>query len=89
MPEGKHKSRTMRRVFTKTPGGRVVLHYSLKKPKKSRCHQCGALLAGVARERPVGLSKLSKTEKRPERPYAGVLCAKCTRVLFKEKARAQ
>ena len=83
MPSGKHKSRSLRRVFVRTPGGRTVLHYRKRKDAAARCGRCGALLKGVPRD----ISKLSKTEKRPERPYGGVLCSKCMREVIKESAR--
>jgi len=86
MVTGKHKSRTFRRVFRKTPGGRVALHYRKRKPKKNRC-SCGALLKGVPRERPYKMMTMAKTKKRPERPYGGVLCTKCMRKKIIEEAR--
>ena len=33
------------------------------------------------------MTKLSKTEKRPERVYGGVLCATCAQQIVKEKTR--
>ncbi|MBW2983703.1 50S ribosomal protein L34e [Candidatus Woesearchaeota archaeon] len=87
MVAGRHKSRSMRRVFRKTPGGKVVVHYRKKKPKLARCGSCGAVLKGVVRERPYKLRNMPKTKKRPTRPYGGVLCTKCLRKLMIEKAR--
>lgn len=87
MPSGMRKSRTMRRVFVKTPGGRNVLHYRLRKPKKSVCATCGMILAGTARERPCKMQNMPKSMKRPERPFGGVLCSKCMRAEIKARAR--
>ena len=87
MVEGRHKSRTMRRVFRKTPGGKVVLHYKKRKPAAAKCGTCGAVLKGVASERPFKMKKMAKTKKRPSRPYAGVLCTKCMRKVMIEKAK--
>ncbi len=87
MPRGMYKSRTLRRVYRKTPGSRVVVHYKKRKPKKARCTGCGALLKGVARERPYKMMKLSKTKKRPQRPYGGYYCSKCMRKILIEKVR--
>jgi len=81
------KSRTYRRVLRKTPGGRVSLHLKKRKPKKAHCGKCGIDLKGVPRERPYKMKHMPKTMKRPERPYGGVLCSKCSRRLFIEKAR--
>jgi len=87
MPEGKHKSRSMRRVYTKLPGGRVTIHYEKRKPGKACCARCGAVLAGVPHAITSKLRQMAKTEKRPSRPYGGVLCSKCMRMAMKEKAR--
>lgn len=87
MPAPRYRSRSLRRVYVKTPGGRTVVHYRRKKPKKAHCSKCGAILKGVPRERPYKLKKLAKTQRRPERPYGGVLCSGCMRRLFIEKAR--
>lgn len=80
MPRGMYKSRTMRRVFVKTPGANVKLHYRKRKPMKAKCARCGAALAGVPRERPYKVQRLTKAQKRPNRPFGGNLCAKCVRL---------
>ena len=89
MVEGRFKSRSMRKVKVKTPGGRVATHYKPRKPKAHKCGKCGKPLKGTPRERPVKLRNMPKTYKRPERPYAGVLCSKCARVKIKLEARKQ
>ncbi|MCP3681159.1 MAG: 50S ribosomal protein L34e [bacterium] len=85
MPSGKHKSRSMRRVFVRTPGSKNVLHYKPRKPKQASCASCGSKLAGVPRKSL--MKNIPKTAKRPTRPYGGVLCTKCTRKKIKEDAR--
>ncbi|MBR9690907.1 50S ribosomal protein L34e [Candidatus Woesearchaeota archaeon] len=87
MVSGRHKSRSLRRVFKKTPGGRNVVHYTPRKPKVAKCADCGDALKGVPRARPVKMQNMPKTHKRPERPYGGVLCSKCTRKKIKAQAR--
>ena len=89
MPAPKHRSRTMRRVFKKTPGGKTVLHYCKRKPAKPQCGGCGKPLQGVPRKRPTEMQNMPKTAKRPDRPYGGVLCTQCTRALMIEKARQE
>jgi len=89
MVYGSLKSRTFRRVFVRTPGGTTKISYKRRKPKKAHCAICGVVLKGVPREVPYRIKKLSKTQRRPERPYAGNLCSKCTRILIKRKARSQ
>ena len=88
MPEPYKRSRRLRRLQVKVPGGATKLHYQERKPGKAKCGKCGALLKGVPRERPFKMQNLPKTKKRPERPYGGNLCSKCTRVLIVEKARS-
>jgi len=87
MPRGMLKSRTLRRVFVKTPGNKTKLHYRKRKPAKAKCSGCGAVLSGVPSERPHKMQNMPKTQKRPERPYGGTLCTKCTRKLMVEKAK--
>jgi len=87
MPEGAKRSRTFRRIRRKTPGGRNVLRYEKRKPKKAKCSSCGAGLAGVPRERDFKMQNMGKTQKRPSRAYGGMLCSKCTKDLLKKKAR--
>lgn len=89
MPEGSKRSRTLRRVFVKLPGGRTSLHYKKRKPQAAHCAGCGTELQGVPREVPSKIGKLSKTQRRPERPYGGVLCTACMRDYFKTKARME
>ena len=86
MPSGKHKSRSMRRVYVKKPGNTVSISYRKRKPSKAKCIKCGAVLKGVASERPYKMQNMAKTKKRPSRPYGGVLCSKCMREVMKEKA---
>ncbi len=87
MVEGSKKSRTQKRIFKKTPGGRTVVHYRKSRPSRPKCGECGAILHGVPAKRKNGLSKMSKTQKRPSRPYGGVLCSKCMRKRIVEEAR--
>jgi len=72
-----YRTRSWRRVIRRVPGGDIIVHYEKGRPKKARCAICGRELRGVPASRPYELSKLAKTEKRPERPYGGVICAKC------------
>ena len=89
MPRGMFRSRTLRRVFVKTPGGRNVIHYRRRKPSKAVCSACKTQLAGVPRELPYKMANMPKTAKRPERPYGGGLCSACTRKLLQEKVRGE
>lgn len=83
-----HRSRTLRRVKRKTPGGKVSMQYKERKPQPAKCANCGAVLKGVARERPYKMKRLPKSAKRPERPFGGNLCSKCSREKIKAEIRA-
>jgi large subunit ribosomal protein L34e len=83
------RSRTLRRVYRRTPGGRTVRQFKKRKPSKAKCGKCGNVLAGVPRERPYKMKRVPKTKKRPERPYGGTLCSACTRQKMVEKARTK
>ena len=87
MVAGSKKSRTLRRVFRKTPGNRVVKHFVKRKPNKAHCATCGDVLKGVPQASPAEMKNMPKTQKRPERPFGGMLCSKCLRLKLKEEAR--
>ena len=89
MPSGKHKSRTLRRVFVRTPGAETKIHYRKRKPSAAHCAGCGVKLPGVPWELPAKMANLPKTKKRPERPYGGMLCSTCLRMFMKDKARSE
>tara|TARA_Y100000310_G_scaffold334770_2_gene415272 strand:- start:4322 stop:4585 length:264 start_codon:yes stop_codon:yes gene_type:complete len=84
MPAPRFRSRTYRRVFTKV-ANRVSLQYRRRKPSQAKCGKCKTQLHGIPRALPYKMSNLPKTKKRPERPFGGNLCTKCTRSLIIEK----
>ena len=87
MPAPRLRSRSLRKVFRKVPGGRTSLHYKKQKPQPAKCGNCGAVLKGVPREFPFRMRKMPKTFKRPERPFGGVLCSKCMRMEIINRVR--
>ncbi|MFH1399295.1 MAG: 50S ribosomal protein L34e [Candidatus Woesearchaeota archaeon] len=87
MPAPNKRSRTFRRVFKTSPGGKNKIHYLKRKPGKAKCGKCGAILAGVPNQRPYKMQNMAKTAKRPSRPFGGVLCSRCMRALLKEGAK--
>jgi large subunit ribosomal protein L34e len=87
MPAPRLRSRSLRKVYRKVPGGRTAVHYKKKRPKTAKCSNCGAVLKGVPREFPFRMRKMAKTKKRPERPFGGVLCSRCMRQEIIEKTR--
>ena len=80
------RSRTMRRVKVRTPKGESKLYYRPRKTSKSKCRDCRAVLSGMAPRTSSKLKK-SKTQRRPQRPYGGVLCTQCLRKLMVKKAQ--
>ena len=88
MTEPRKKSRSLRRIYVKTPGGNTVMHYKQRKPGIHVCAECKAKLKGVPRDFANKIKNLSKSSKRPERPYGGVLCSRCMRKKFVQKARS-
>jgi len=85
MPAGKHKSRTLRRVFVKTPSGKNVVHYKKRSLSIRKCSSCKKPLQGIPKLIQSKFKSLSKTKKRPSRPYGGVLCSACSRKKIKEQ----
>jgi len=81
------RSRSLRKIFRKVPGGSTNLHFKKRKPKSARCGSCLAVLKGIPRELPFRMKNIPKTKKRPERPYGGVLCSKCMRQEITNKLR--
>lgn len=71
-----------KRVISKT-----ILREKRRKIKFAKCAICKKPLHGTKRLEVNELKKLSKSEKRPERPYGGYLCSECAKELFKQKAR--
>jgi large subunit ribosomal protein L34e len=86
MVSGKYKSRTFRRVFTKT-ATKTVIHYKRRRPSKPVCASCGTVLKGVHNLLPYKMKNMPKTKKRPSRAFGGVLCSKCSRDKIKQEAR--
>lgn len=65
----------------------MVMKKKSRKPSHATCALCAGKLNAVPRRRPSDLAKLSKTEKRPERAFGGVLCANCLSKIVKQKTR--
>ena len=84
MVRGADKSGARRRVRISTPGG-TKERYLEKKPGIARCVS-GRPLPGVASGRKASVRKLSKTQRRPSRPYGGVLSSPVMRSLLRQQA---
>ncbi len=89
MPRPGLRSRSVKRVKVRTPGGKTVTHYRSKKTGKPQCADCGKVLPGVPRESRAKMRNMPKTAKRPERPFGGVLCSPCSRKKIIAEVRAE
>ncbi len=67
------RSHSMARKKRRLPGNRVKVHYKRRKPASAHCALTKKKLHGVPTKRPAKLRQLSKTERRPSRPYGGKL----------------
>ncbi|MBN1923914.1 MAG: 50S ribosomal protein L34e [Nanoarchaeota archaeon] len=81
----KKSDRTSKKRKYTTPGGVVKTAYSKKKNVKLKCSGCGKELSGI----PTSLRGKSKSEKVPNRPYAGIYCSNCMRSKIKEDIRSK
>lgn len=77
----------MRKVFVRTPSGKTVERYTLRKPSKPVCPITGQKLHGIPHKRPTAHKNLSKTQKRPQRAFGGVLSSRASRRIIQTKAR--
>jgi large subunit ribosomal protein L34e len=89
MPRPSLRSRTLRRIRKRIPGGASVIHYLKRNPSPARCARCGAALHGTASKRPSVMKRLAKSKRVPSRIFGGNLCPSCTREALKERARAK
>ncbi|HLC47447.1 MAG TPA: 50S ribosomal protein L34e [Candidatus Norongarragalinales archaeon] len=83
------RSTSAKKRMVRTPGGNVRAIYKTKKPSKATCAICKRKLHGVPNRSVAHMRKLAKTEKRPERIFGGVLCARCVSRLVREKIRLE
>ena len=84
-----HRSRTLRRVAVRLPGGETTIHYKQRKPSKARCAQTGEPLHGIPRGTPSQMKALAKSKKRPSRPFGGFLSSRAMRMLLRYEAREE
>ena len=87
MAQNRTKSRKYRRIHVRTPSGNSVVHYRKRKPKKAVCAVTRKPLCGVIRETPYKMQNTSKTKKRPQRPFGGVLSSSAMRREMIRRAR--
>jgi len=81
-----YRSRSWRRVYVRTPGGRTIVHYERRLNRPMRCGRCGAILSGVPKNE-WDRRRFAKSSKRPERMFGGVLCPRCLKEVLKQEIR--
>ena len=69
--------RSGKRKLVKSPGGNYYFKKIVEKPNYHHCANCGGVLPGVPRGTSMEIRRLSKSERRPSRPYGGQLCSPC------------
>ena len=74
-----------KRVKKKTPSGVTKWVVKKKRPSHAKCGICGEKL-NRARLTRVQIKKLTKTQRRPSRPYPE-LCSKCMRLKIKSMVK--
>ncbi len=75
-----------KRVAVRTPGGKIVYHYKVKRQSPARCAICGRPLNATPTGPKSFMRKLPKSKKRPNRPYGGYLCPSCLRRIILKRA---
>lgn len=78
------RSKSVKKTRVRAPSG-VVMRFRRGKPNYMECGNCGAKMVRK-RLSQSGIAKLSKTEKRPERPLPH-LCPRCMREQIKARFR--
>lgn len=83
----RHRTKSLKQIRRRIPGGRTVIQYKHKKHSKHVCAVCRELLHGKPRGRPIEITKLQKSKRAPERPFGGMLCSKCSRKIQSLRAK--
>jgi len=80
------RSRRLRRVKVRIPGGKTVTHYKKRNRNIEKCAICKKPLRGIPRLTNQKFKNLNKTQKTISRMYGGYICHSClTKKLLEEK----
>merc|ERR1712055_830100 len=74
-----YNTQSNRKKIVKTPGGRLVYHYTKKLGAIPKCGDCKIKLHGITPSRPMGRCSMSKRLKTVSRTYGGSRCHRCVR----------
>jgi len=83
------RSRSLKRVAKKTPGGRLRIHYRPKRHGLARCAECKKPLPGVPTGPVSRIRKFTHSKRTVSRPFGGNLCSSCMRKEIKRRAREE
>jgi large subunit ribosomal protein L34e len=89
MVQRSKRTRSVKKVKVRTPGGRTTTHFRSGSIGAVRCGMCDNPLPGVATGTPTQLKGMSASSKTPNRPYAGVLCSDCLDGLIRYVTRME
>lgn len=88
MPRPAHRTNFVIKKRVRTPGGRTVTHYTRRNHSVPKCARCGRPLAGVVSGLPKKVKRYSRTRKRPNRMFGGVLCPSCLATVLRFVVRS-
>ncbi|MBD3261076.1 MAG: hypothetical protein GF334_05240, partial [Candidatus Altiarchaeales archaeon] len=87
MVEPSKRSRSVKKTKKRTPGGRTATHYRRDRHNMKPCARCGKKLQGVNTGSSATIRNLTQSQRKPAKPYAGVLCNQCTDELVRYVTR--
>lgn len=79
-----YRTRSLRRIKVRLPGGRVAIHYKKRNPKQAKCAETKKPLPGIPRYSSRKLGRLPKSQRKPNRPYGGVFSSEIMRKKISE-----
>ncbi|MCX8176886.1 MAG: 50S ribosomal protein L34e [Candidatus Bathyarchaeota archaeon] len=88
MPQPHLRTRNLKKVKVKVPGGSTKTHYKKGRVSVAICAVCKKPLAGVPFKDTAEVRKLSYSARRVWRPYGGHVCPSCLKIGIKKAARA-
>jgi len=77
-----YRSRSRKRIIRRVPSGEARVYFKKRRNYEARCAICGKPLGGVPKDYNI-IRWGSKTEKRPERYFGGVICPSCLATALK------
>ena len=78
----------MKKMKSRTPGSRNVMHRKPNMTSKPVCSGCGSLLHGMRRMGTARFANSSASSKRVSRMFGGSMCPSCSRDALRSKARS-